>query len=66
MARTTNLDLYVTDDNQENFVDFRTQLCGENNSNMTKIDEAFLSIRVKTATSLEGTDDNGIWVVIPQ
>jgi len=41
MAATRNLNLYVTDDSSETFLNWRTQLAGEMDSNMTKLDDAF-------------------------
>ena len=44
MGNTTNLNLYVTESTDNpNFIDWRNELCGNENSNMTKIDEAVSS-----------------------
>lgn len=40
MAETTHYGLYVTDNDQEKFIDWRRQMDAPQNSNMTKIDEA--------------------------
>ena len=40
MNRTSNYNLYVTDDNSERFIDWRTQMNGTSDSNMVKIDTA--------------------------
>lgn len=38
MGETANYGLYVTDDSTEKFLDWREQMNGETDSNMTKID----------------------------
>lgn len=40
MANTPNYNLYVTSGNTDTFADWRAQIAGETNSNMTKIDTA--------------------------
>lgn len=40
MSETTNYQLYLTDSNQEKFLDWRTKMNGPTDSNMTKIDKA--------------------------
>ena len=40
MSETTNYKLYLTDSNTEHFQDFREKLCGQDDSNMIKIDNA--------------------------
>lgn len=40
MSVTTNYGLYITDDNTEDFFNWRTQMNGETDSNMVKIDTA--------------------------
>lgn len=44
MSETAKLKLYLTENDQENFYDWREKLCGKQDSNMTKIDGAFLSV----------------------
>ena len=39
-STTTNYNLYITDDANEKFQDWRRGVCGTTNSNMTKIDAA--------------------------
>lgn len=64
MAKTQHYDLYINDDGEIKFVDWRKLLAGENNgSNMVKIDKALHALEVKEATSLAETTDDGIWVV---
>ena len=40
MSETPNFHLYITDDSQEHFMDWREKMNGKENSNMTKIDAA--------------------------
>lgn len=62
LSETANLGLYVTDDSSERFSDWRAKINGTNDSNMTKIDEAFgtkadISVAINTtllASAWEG------------
>ena len=48
MAETTNYQLYITDDDETLFKDWREQINGTVNSNMTKIDAALYAIAAKS------------------
>lgn len=50
MGETTNYGLYITDDNTERFLDWRTKMNGADDSNMTKIDTALGSKASKSRT----------------
>lgn len=41
MSETKNIGLHLTDSDQERFIDWRREMSGPDNSNMTKIDDAF-------------------------
>lgn len=54
MAETINYQLYITDDDETLFKDWREQINGTSNSNMTKIDSA-LSDKAQKSISAEAT-----------
>lgn len=54
MAQTPNYGLYLSDDASELFLKWREQLCGPNESNMTKIDQA-LSDKADKSRSVTAT-----------
>lgn len=61
MAETSNYGLYLTEDATVNFLDWREKLAGQNNSNMTIIDEALakmcsdIGTKAKASTYVNAT-----------
>lgn len=54
MANTPNYNLFITDDANTKFIDWRRELSGVSDSNMTKIDTA-LSEKAAKSSILSGT-----------
>ena len=62
MSQTEKYGLYITEDADDpRFLEFRKQLCGSENSNMTKIDKA-LSEKADSSVSVEVTLYADKWV----
>ena len=67
MSETVNYNLYLADDNQESFLEMREKLCGKNNSNMIKIDDALAekadhSISIDATLSVSGWSENSPYI----
>lgn len=60
MSETLNYHLYVTDDETERFVDWRSKMNGVVNSNMTKIDKA-LTEKANISTSINSVLSTALW-----
>ena len=60
MAETEHYGLFVTDDDSTKFSDWRTQMNGVSESNMTKIDDA-LYRKADSSRTIESTLFSGSW-----
>lgn len=60
MSETLNYGLYITDDETERFVDWRSKMNGVADSNMTKIDKA-LTKKADISTSIDSVLSTALW-----
>lgn len=60
MSETLNYHLYITDDETERFVDWRSKMNGVADSNMTKIDKA-LTGKADVSTSIDSVLSTALW-----
>lgn len=60
MSETLNYGLYITDDETERFVDWRSKMNGVADSNMTKIDKA-LTKKADISTSIDSVLLTALW-----